>query len=207
MKRCISVSISLVALFLSVAVWSADVGDASADAKAIGFLRTIGGNGRLYVEMATLGSPYIKVAGEDAVVTGKIFVLAIDTDNNPKTGSKLPFTPDVKGVERTLEFETCALEKVSGGAPKSHCVNGFWGKNLAGASVEAKLSDPAKHDEPARKVASAPIVKESKTTKTEILEIPYAALGVHAGDTALIHVLGWNDKQFQALHSIAVKMN
>ncbi|MGA9333086.1 MAG: hypothetical protein WBV39_02295 [Rudaea sp.] len=207
MKRCISVLLPLVTVFLSLSTSSANAGDAMKDAQSIGFLRTTAGNGILHVEMATLGSPFIKIAGEDAVVTGKVLTLAVDTDNDPKTGSKLPFAHDVKGVERTLEFENCALENVSGGAPKSHCVNGFWGKNLAGASVEVKLSDPARQDESAHKVASAPIAKDNKTTKTQILDIPYAALGVHAGDTVLIHTLGWKANQFQAMRSFEVKMN
>ncbi len=135
-----------------------------------------------------------KLLGQTAVVTGNVLTLAIDTDNNSKTGPDARFVSGVNGVESQVEVALCANEKAKGGSPKSHCIHGFWGNNLAGASVEATLADHAGSSK--APIASMSIAAPGKHFS---LEIPYAAVGLAAGKTVRVYVLGWKGGSFGML--------
>jgi len=197
---------SITAALFAASAWCAPVGlhnaaarasgDKLADAHVVTDVRLDSGSGKLSVSATVAGASFIRIAGQTAVVTGGLMTLAIDADHNAETGKSAAFVNDVKGVESQVEVNVCGVEKSSGGTGKRHCVNGFWGDNLSGASAEAVLAGGAGSGKDKAPIASADIAAPGKTIA---LQIPYQRAGLAAGDTVRIYVLGWKGPQFGLL--------
>jgi len=169
-------------------------GQKMTDARTITDMSLDSGGGKLSVSASLAGPSFIRVLGQPAVVTGNVMMLGIDADNNDRTGADAHFVSGVKGLESQIDVAVCANEKAKGGTSKSHCINGFWGNNLAGASAEAK---PAGHSSAARTpIASMRIAAPGKKLS---IQLPYSPLGVAAGKTIRVYVLGWRGGSFGLL--------
>lgn len=162
-------------------------GDKMHDARTVTELRLHSGSGDLSVDARTVAGVYAEVAGQSAVVTGKLFALAIDTGNDASTGKSPTFARDVKGAEWLASVEVCALEQTSGSAAAPHCVHGFWARNLAGASARTTLKDLAAHGAAGEPLASEVIAKPGASIS---IKIPYTKFGAQSGDTIQVHALG-----------------
>ncbi|MGA8278979.1 MAG: hypothetical protein WB784_12445 [Rhodanobacteraceae bacterium] len=195
MNRYLLIAMSALSLCASVhgaevVVTNADhpvaSGDRMGDAQKVVELRLESGNGMLVAAAKTPGSRFIDIAGETAVVTGKLFALAFDRDNNDSTGGSPKFAHSVKGIERQVAIEVCADEK--GKPVEPHCVNGFWANNLGGAHTRVTVDDLA--DSTSDEVTFEGGKVTAKDDEIRV-EIPYTRLGVSAGDTIRVYLLGW----------------
>lgn len=160
-------------------------GDKMRDAKKISELRLDSGNGHLIAVVKTPGNQFVDIAGSEAVITGKLFGLAVDSDSDDSTGGSARFVSSVTGVELQATIDVCA--EVEGKPDAPECVHGFWGQDLAGAHSRVTIRDLV--DSAGTEVSF--IGGKIKATDDAVrVEIPYAQLGVDAGDTVRIYLLG-----------------
>lgn len=167
-------------------------GDKMGDAQKITELRLDSGSGKLSVSATLAASPYIKVGGDSAVVTGKVLTVAIDADSDPGTGMSVAFAHDVKGVESQIDVKVCAEEQ---GAAKPHCTNGMWGRKLKGGiALAVAAGKPGA-------AAAAPLARTGIPDQGDTfnVQIPYARLGLTAGKSIRIYLLGWKGGMFTQL--------
>lgn len=162
-------------------------GDKMRDARAVAEIGLHASDGKIVVESRTLGPAYIEAGGGEAVVTGPLFTLAIDSDNDPATGKSPPFVHDIKGVEWQVKVEVCGYETSQAQPTAQHCVHGAWGQNLAGATARVTLRDLADPGSGEEIVETVTVPAPGRAVH---FEIPYERIDAKPGDSLRVHAIG-----------------
>lgn len=194
MKRCIVIMAAIICLQFERPVLSDEVvlqdadaiaptDDAWRDSGMLAEVRLRSGNGRLLVNATSVGPPLGEVAGGLVVFAGELFSLAIDTDNNPATGTTARFAIHVDGVEWQPAVHICADRKTDAATVQRHCGHGLYDSAEAVSVVKLRnlLDSTAPETECACGEINGSMVQ---------IKIPYESIGVSAGDVIRIYVIG-----------------